>query len=175
MTALEPTVPAKEHKPNKKGETPEAVAAFDAYVKLGAKRNLSKLSRDIGVGIGTINRWSKNFGWHERVLALQGEAAEAAKEKTKKQFFKDVENLTEYKYELLDILKEKVNTHRFCGACEQSPASITEIIRVLEVVKTELGEPTSIAKGTFTEDRGNPFEGIFSSFFGKKNAETRAV
>lgn len=175
MTAPDAKTPARDRKPNLKGETPEAVAAFDAYVKLGSKRNLSKLSRDLGIGIGTINRWSKKFNWHERVLSMQEEAVEQANEETKEQFFKDVKNLTEYKYTLLDILKKKVDTSRFCGACEQSPASITEIIRVLEVVKTELGEPTSIAKGTFTEDRGNPFEGIFNSFFGKKNAETRAV
>jgi hypothetical protein len=175
MTAPDAKAPAKDHKPNQKGETPEAIAAFDAYVKLGSKRNLAKLARERSIPIGKVNRWSKKFNWHGRVLALQEEAAQQAKEETKEQFFKDVKNLTEYKYTLLDILKKKVDTSRYCGACEQSPASITEIIRVLEVVKTELGEPTSIAKGTFTEDRGNPFAGIFNSFFGKKDAEARAV
>lgn len=174
MTALDPKSAAK-LAPNTKGETPEMLQAFDCYLKLGSRRSLKKAATKLGMEPQALERWSKTHNWHSRILAIQKEAVEAAKEETKEQFFKDVKNLTEYKYTLLDILKKKVDTSRFCGACEQSPASITEIIRVLEVVKTELGEPTSIAKGTFTEDRGNPFEGIFSSFFGKKNAETRAV
>lgn len=175
MTANDATTPAKKHEPNKKGETPEAVAAFNIYVKLGSNRNLSEVAREFNCGIGKINRWSKKFRWHERVMALQQEAAEAAAAETKKAFFKDVANLTEYKYELLDTMKERVGKNRHCDECDQSPATITEIIRVYEVVKTELGEPTSIAKGTFTEDKGNPFAGIFNSFFGKHDDSARAV
>lgn len=174
MTAKEPTAPAK-IAPHEKGETPEMVAAFDVYVKLGSKRKLGDVAKALGLERHTVERWSKQHKWHSRVLALQKEAADKAAKETKQAFFKDVANLTDYKYTLLDILKKKVDTSRFCGACEQSPASITEIIRVLEVVKTELGEPTSIAKGTFTEDRGNPFAGIFNSFFGKHDDSARAV
>lgn len=174
MTAIEPTAPAK-LAPRDKGETPEMVAAFDLYVKMGAARNTRKVAEEMKVHPQTVYRWSKNHKWHSRVIAMQKEAAEKAAEETKKTFFQDMKNLTDYKYELLDILKEKVNTKRFCGQCEQSPATITEIIRVLEVVKTELGEPTSIAKGTFTEDKGNPFAGVFNSFFGKHDDSARAV
>lgn len=175
MAAMKPKARAKDYGSHEQGETPEALAAYDMYVKMGSKRNLSRLSRETGVGIGTINRWSKKFDWHARILSLQAEAVAAAKEETKEQFFKDIKNLTEYKYELLDILKNKVNTSRFCGSCEQSPASISEIIRVLEVVKTELNEPTSISKGQWTETKVNPFQGIFEQFFCKKNEEDRAI
>lgn len=175
MAAIEPPAQAREHKPNEKGETPEIAAAFDMYVKMGTTRSTAKVARSLGIPTTRVYGWSKKFKWQERVLALQKEAVDQAAVETKKSFFKDVANLTDYKYTLLDILKKKVDTSRFCGACEQSPASITEIIRVLEVVKTELGEPTSIAKGTFVEDKGNPFAGIFNSFFGKHDDSARAV
>jgi hypothetical protein len=161
--------------PHTKGETPEAAMAFDVYVKLGSKRSHAKVAEETQIGVGAIQKWSKQYDWHGKVLAIQAEAVAAAKEETKEDFFKNIKNLTEYKYELLGILKKKVSAERFCGSCEQSPASISEVIRVLEVVKTELGEPTTIAKGTFTEDKGNPFADIFSSFFGKKDEPARAV
>lgn len=175
MTATEAKTPAA-IAPNTKGETPEMLKAFDCYLKLGSRRSLKKAAEKLGMELQALERWSKTHNWHSRILAIQKEAVDAAKEETKEQFFKDVKNLTEYKYELLDILKSKVNTHRFCGACEQSPASITEIIRVLEVVKVELNEPTSIAKGQWTGEKPNPFAGIFEQLFGKKDNENdRAI
>lgn len=151
------------------GETKEHLAAFQLYLSMGASRSLSAVAEKIKTPERTVNRWSKKFDWHKRVLAIQEEETERANEQIKKEYFRDSENLRTYKYELLEAMKARVSVEHKCPSCKAGRATIGEIVTVFNVVKTELGEPTSIAKGTWTEDKPNPFEGIFSKAFRKKD------
>lgn len=151
------------------GETKEMLAAFQMYVAMGEKRSIAAVAEKIGRPEKTVNNWHKRFEWRLRLLAIQEEDKQRALSEIKESYFKDAENLRKYKYDLLDMLKAKVAVDCYCGECQQGRATISEIIRVLEVVKTELGEPTSIAKGTWTEDKPNPFAGIFNRVFNKED------
>jgi cysteine synthase len=154
-----------------KGETPEQLAAFEAYLAMGQERSLRKLAKKIGAKFATIQSWSRRNKWRDRLLELQEQAAEQAKEDVKKAFFENAENLKTYKYELLDLLKRKVDTSRYCDHCGGAPVTVSEIVKVYEVVKLELGEPTSIAKGQFSGDTPNPFAGIMEAIAARLNPD----
>lgn len=149
------------------GETKEMLAAFQLYVAMGEKRSISAVAEQIKRPERTVNTWSQKFEWRLRLDAMQKEESQRAQEQIKEQYFADAENLRKYKYELLELMKGKISTDHYCSECNAHKATVGEIISVFNVIKTELGEPTSIAKGTFTEEKENPFKGIFDSFFKK--------
>lgn len=166
MATDETTPSAKPIASHDKGETGERLAAFNAYLSLGHERSLGAVAEQLNIPKATINNWCRRFKWRERVKAIQEEEAARALEQMKQSYFQDAENLRTYKYELLDKLKKRIGNG--------NAVSVSEIISVLNIVKTELGEPTSIAKGTYTEDRPNPFAGIFNQFFGKQDEQSAA-
>lgn len=51
------------------GETPRQHAAFNHYCALGPERTLKWTSEELGVGYGTIQKWSSEFDWSDRSLA----------------------------------------------------------------------------------------------------------
>lgn len=165
----------RKDKPIRLEETPEMRAAYERYAAMGAKRSHTKLAAELGTTKNTVEKWSRAFKWQERIKEYEDEAKKRIEEEGKKAFFKNVDNLTEYKYELLNLLKERIGRTRYCGVCEQAPASVGDIIRVLEVIKTELGEPTSITKGTLNSDKGNPFADLLNKFFPANDARKDAA
>lgn len=50
----------------RKGETPKAYTAFMAYVALGPKRSLRKLSEAEGYNLRQLERWSSQHDWQTR-------------------------------------------------------------------------------------------------------------
>ena len=148
-----------------KGETPEATEAFSMYVKMGADRSLAAVAESMECNISMVERWSKQFGWRDRILKMQEEEAARAKEQIKEQYFADAEKLRDFKYTILDTLKEKFDTAHRCGACKQHRLSVGDMIDILHVVKTELNEPTSITKNTMPNPGNDPFAVIISRLF----------
>ncbi len=152
-----------------KGETPENLAAFQAYLAMGEKRNHKALARQLKRPERTVNGWSKRFQWRERLNAWQEEERERALENVKKSFFKDSENLRTFKYEILDELKKKFEKMHWCAECETPKCSVSEMINILNVVKTELSEPTNITKNTNPNPENDPFAILLSRLFPKPN------
>lgn len=169
MATDETTPRADAFAPRYQGETKEHLAAFQLYVSMGNKRSIAAVAEQMKLSDRTVTSWSKKYEWRLRLQQIQEEESDRAQEQIKEQYFEDAENLRKYKYELLELMKAKIAVDHFCGECNAHKATVGEIISVFNVIKTELGEPTSIAKGTFTEDKANPFAGIFNSFFGKKD------
>lgn len=170
MTATTPKTKAQKAVRDIPPETPEKLAAFNAYLAMGDKRSVRSLAKQLRKSPSTLTKWSIAYNWSARVAALQQEATKAAEEESKKQFFADVKNVTTFKYEILDALKARADLSRACAECGSKRIDIADLIRILQVVKTELGEPTSITKGTVDVERENPFADLFSKFFPSQNA-----
>ena len=113
--------------------------------------------------------------WRARVVAWQEEEAERAKEKMKQDFFKDSENMRTFKYTVLNELKKRFEVGHYCPECETPRLSVSEMINILNVTKTELGEPTSITKNTAPNPANDPFAQILSRMFPAPNADVKAT
>jgi hypothetical protein len=58
------------------GESTRAFEAFCAYFELGPRRRYSAAARKVGVSVRTIERWSSQFDWRERITASAAQGAE---------------------------------------------------------------------------------------------------
>ena len=65
-------------------ESAKAFAAFSVYLGMGAERSLAKVGQRLGKSGSLIERWSRRFGWTDRVsehaahlAAVEREATEA--------------------------------------------------------------------------------------------------
>ncbi len=151
--------------PNYQGETPEMLAAFQAYIAMGEKRSIKALSRQIKKAERTVNAWSKKYEWRNRLLEWQEEEKERMLAKAKEDFFRDAENLRTFKYEILNTLKKRFEVNHYCPECETPRLSISEMINILNVCKTELGEPTNITKNTAPNPNNDPFALLLARMF----------
>lgn len=161
--------------PHYTGETPEMVAAFDAYLKMGEGRSLAKLAKALKKRKATVENWSKRMGWHDRIIEWQEEEAERAKEQMKKEFFNDAANLRDFKSDILHKLKEKFDRAHYCSECEQTRLTVSELRNIWEIIKTELGEPTNITKNTAPNPANDPFALMLSRMFPVPNVEPKAT
>lgn len=160
--------PTKPTGRKKRQETKEHLEVFDLYLKLGAQRSIAKLAAVTGRPKPTLQRWSRQFGWPERAAAWVDEATGAAADSMKKQFFREAENVTTAKYEILDELRSRI------VGVEKKNLSIHELIAVLNSIKTELGEPTTITKGSMNLEKKNPFADLIDALFPAKDADKKA-
>lgn len=160
--------------PKELKETPEMLAAFNAYLAMGDKRSIAKLAVQLKKSRSTLTKWSNRLYWAQRIEGIQHEAMAKAEAEAEARYFASVENLTSFKHDILDTLKKRVGLERHCPECGTHRMDVGDLIRVLQVIKTELGEPTSITKGSIDVERDNPFADIFSRMFptpGNANAE----
>lgn len=161
--------------PGYKGETAAAIAAFDAYVKMGDERSISALARKLKRAEKTLNNWSKRFQWRERLIAMQEEARKRAEEEIKEAYFAEAKNLRSFKYTILDTLKKRFEVGHYCPECETPRCSVNEMISILHAIKTELYEPTSITKNTTPDPGNDPFALLLSRLFpAHANADAKA-
>jgi hypothetical protein len=65
-------------------ESEKAYAAFLAYLRMGPERSLVKLEKGIGSNVKQLEKWSRRFGWVERIgkytahlAKVEADAAEA--------------------------------------------------------------------------------------------------
>lgn len=151
--------------PNYVGETPEMLAAFEAYLKMGNGRSVGKLAKALKKSKPTLENWSRRMEWRLRVASWQEEEAERAKEKMKQDFFKDAENMRTFKYTVLNELKKRFEVGHYCPECETPRLSVNEMISILNVAKTELNEPTNITKNTAINPDNDPFVMILSRMY----------
>ncbi len=147
------------------GESPEELRAFNLYVKMGDARSHMAVATAMHRNRATINKWAAAHKWSERLSALQKEDTERAQEQIKEQYFADAEKLRAFKYTILDALKEKFETSHRCAGCKAHRLSVGEMISILNVTKTELGEPTAITKNTNPNPGNDPFAVILSRLF----------
>ncbi len=151
--------------PNYKGETQEHLAAFDIYIKLGEGRSLEKVAKAVNRPKATINNWCKRFEWRLRLNEWQEEATARAQEDLKNDYLKDVENMRTFKYTVLNELKKRFEVNHYCGECQTPLLSVNEMISILNVAKTELGEPTNITKNTALNPNNDPFSMLLNKMF----------
>lgn len=134
-------------------ETKEHKDAFNLYLEM-EKRSYAKVAKKIGRDARVVARWGSAFDWQGRVKAIDDEASERAQMMTKARYFAKAENLQELKYDALDKLKHMLeNAHAY-------QLGVSDVVKILDCVKTELGEPTSITKGSVNVDKQNPFADI---------------
>ncbi len=139
--------------------------AFEVYVKLGMGRSLGEVAKVVGRPKPTINNWNKKFDWRLRVEEWQAEESEREQERIKKDFLKDKENMTTFKYSVLNELKKRFESQHYCPECQTPRCSVNEMISILNVAKTELGEPTNITKNTAVNPENDPFAIMLSRLF----------
>jgi len=53
-------------------ESPEQAQAFQVYYAMGSDRSYDKVGQALGKHINTIKKWSKKFGWQERIATTNG-------------------------------------------------------------------------------------------------------
>jgi hypothetical protein len=66
-------------------ETPKKLEAFEQYYALGDSRSLPQLSATTGIALRTLERWSKELSWQQRLLARKNEEIAAARAAAKKE------------------------------------------------------------------------------------------
>lgn len=57
-------------------ESFEQKMAFETYYKTGESRSISRLSKEVGKAVSTLELWSKRFRWQSRVAEREKAAAE---------------------------------------------------------------------------------------------------
>jgi len=158
MEPLNPPSPVK-------GETPEMFKAFCIYVEMGSDRSLAKVAKHIGISTSTLDKWCQKFHWRKRLLSFQEEANAIGEEKLKQRFFENVEQMKTFKNVIFEKLKKKFEDAHYCGVCKQHKLSVGDMIDILNVVKTELGEPTNITKQTAPNPDNDPFQLLLNRMY----------
>lgn len=129
-------------------ESSAALAAFEAYYGLGARRSLRKLA-DQGVSnLRQLEAWSSRYGWAERVLERQQEEILAAREAAKK----EAANLARRRLRNAQVMQEAALTiiakAKITDLDEESARKLMQTAsRLLEegmkAERLELGESTA--------------------------------
>ena len=63
-------------------ESDKAFAAFKAYLEMGPERSLVEVAQKLGKSTGLLQRWSRRFGWLERVQAHAAHMATVERQET---------------------------------------------------------------------------------------------
>jgi len=146
-------------------ESPEQAAAFEMWAKMGKNRGLRKVARQLGKAPTTVLAWSQSYGWNDRLISWEIELRERQLEKAKLEYFSEMENLKREKYTILSKMQAIAN---------RGGNDMYSLAKYLNAIKTELGEPTTITKGTINADRANPFAGLLAKFFPAADADVSA-
>ncbi len=143
-------------------ETARHVEAFAFYAKLGSKRSTDAVAKEFKVKHETVMLWSWSFNWQDRLKEMDRKAADELERKLEKEYFEDKTRLKKMKLKLFAILEKEVNSANLDAA---------DVDRILKIVKTELGEATSITHGKQTVDTVNPLFGILSEQYNEDTTE----
>lgn len=142
-------------------ETNRHSTAFAYFLQLGGQRSYVRVADRFDVSETSVRKWAKSFDWEQRVLDADQKANSEQRQRAERSYTENVEDFRALKYRTIADLKERVDS----GQC-----SVMELIHILRAVKTELGEPWHIVAAPQPKTVRNPFEGIFESFFGGKEA-----
>lgn len=135
--------------------------AFAYYLQLGGQRSYGRVAARFGVSDTSVRKWARSFNWEQRVLEADIKANAAQRANVERSYVATTEDFRTLKDRVLANLKERMDSDQ---------CSVMELIHILRAVKTELGEPWNIIATPQPKEVRNPFEGIFESFFGGKEA-----
>lgn len=138
-------------------ETQRHSSAFAYYLQLGGARSYGKVAAKFGVSETSVRKWARSFTWKTRVADADTKANAAQAGRAEEQYMQTMEDFQGLKYSTFQELKRRVERKEDC--------SIMELIQILRVVKTELGEPIAITQGKVNRDMKNPFEEIMKAMF----------
>lgn len=145
-----------------KKESPRHSTAFAYYLQLGGKRSYPQVARQFSVSVTSVKKWAKSFEWERRIAEADAKANCEQQKSSEEGYIRNVEDFRTLKLRTLTTLKSRVDA----GSC-----SVMELIQVLRVVKTELGEPWQITKQPPDPSRPNPFERILEAVLSQKSEE----
>jgi transposase len=143
-----------------KRETQKHATAFAYYLQLGGRRSYVSVADRFDVSETSVRKWARSFDWKSRVADADAKANAEQTRRAEKSYIKTVEDFSDLKYRVLEEMRGRVN----------SECSIADLVRMLHAVKTELGEPNVITKGSVNLEKQNPFQEIIEAFFPAKVA-----
>lgn len=130
-----------------KKEKPFQMEIFERYCSLGENRTLPLLASVTGLGLGTLEAWSANFGWFKRSKIYDERVAAQIK-------YESLDELTEHKKKAIEIAKAQLieaekhivrdpETNKITGWAGKpvSPNWLVEIEKAIELLKREVLEP----------------------------------
>lgn len=135
-----------------KTETARHKKAYAFYVKLGKNRTLTQVAKEFKVKPDTAKLWSASFGWGERLKEMDRKAADAIEKKLEKEYFEDKTRMKKMKLKVFAILEKQINAGNITDT--------SELNTVVKIIKTELGEASSIKQENSKVEQVNPFFGI---------------
>jgi DNA anti-recombination protein RmuC len=144
-------------------ETQRHSSAFAYYLQLGGARSYGKVAAKFGVSETSVRKWARSFDWERRVSEADAEANAAQQEQARKSYMQTVEDFKDLKRDMFNELRRRLDE-------DKEQLSVMELVKMLHIVKTELGEPIVITQGKMNRDVKNPFEDIFNAVFGAKAA-----
>ena len=154
-------------------ESNKAFAAFSLYLGLGPERSLAEVGQKLGKSVVILQRWSRRFGWTERVAAhaahfaaLERQAAEAVTcGKGVEWATRQIEHREEewkIRGELLEAAREALRRWK---ANEKRCGSLEGIARMLELAsklgRLASGMPTD--RTEVTGENGGPIRVEFEA------------
>lgn len=138
-----------------KKENPAQREAFLIYSRMD-KRSVQKLadnwqkySKKKRPSYSTLKQWSQYYKWLDRVKAIDDKANAAVDEQATKLLVDDLTKLREVKNSIFQKLLTRIfgGKDKEGNKIEPNELEIKELATILNLTKTELGEPTSITKG----------------------------
>src|SRR5688572_23378007 len=136
-------------------ESAKAYAAFSVYLGMGEERSLAAVGQKLGKSVGLMERWSRKFGWADRVQAhaahlvtVERQAKEVMARGKAAEWLKRSEQVREREWQMHEqcILAAERALKAFM-AREKVYANLADISRILEVA-SKLGR---LASGMATD------------------------
>ena len=147
-------------------ETPQAAAAYNEYAALGPDRSLRKLADKLGQSGGkpgaklsTLELWSSQHRWQERVKVYDAARAEERRRKHDA----DIERMNE-RHAAIGTTQQAQALKQLAHLAEigklGSQASVMLLKLAIDVERTARGEPTTVERHEQTGAGGGPIQGL---------------
>lgn len=91
------------------GESAALFNAFSTYRNFGLKRKLRMVADELNISINTVQRWSSEWGWRERVTAWDREMDREARERLKLEQGVTAARHFDVANKMLDLVEMKVD------------------------------------------------------------------
>ena len=122
-----------------KGESPQAFEAFSLYLKMGEKRGLLRVAKELSKSGTIIKRWSSAWNWQERIRAYENdlrrqemEADRKDRKAMRERQIKTAMLMQKKAVEALDKIKPEELTPRAILEYIKAGAELERLNRVIE-------------------------------------------
>jgi transposase-like protein len=146
-------------------ETQRHSTAFAYYLQLGGQRSYGKVAAKFGISDTSVRKWARSFQWEKRVSEADAKANAQQQSQAEQSYIRTVEDFKDLKNDIFIDLRRRLDE-------ERESLSVMELIQMLRVAKTELGEPIHIVAQPQQKDYKNPFEPLFKTLFGNTEQPT---